>query len=324
MNAKQDHARGCLFGQLIGDALGSLVEFQSPDQISSRYPGGVRDMHDGGTWNTIAGQPTDDSEMALALARSIVENGRYDQNAAREAYIDWLNSGPFDIGNTVRAGLQGTPNYESQANGALMRISPLGIFTSGIDEDRTARYAREDAWITHPNEVTQDANVVFVLTVAQSINKQLTPPEAFEYAENISAELHLVDSVRQALVDARDAPPATFLRSQGWVLIALQNAFYQLLNQESFEEALVDTVGRGGDTDTNAAICGALLGAVHGLSAIPARWVEIIRECKPESGSPGVNRPRPRRFWPVDADTLADQLLVAETHGANAASDLGD
>lgn len=65
-------AQGCLLGQLAGDALGSLVEFQSPEEIRRSYPEGVRELADGGTWNTIAGQPTDDSEMAMLLARMLI------------------------------------------------------------------------------------------------------------------------------------------------------------------------------------------------------------------------------------------------------------
>jgi hypothetical protein len=60
-----ERAQGCLLGQLAGDALGSLVEFQTPEQIRREYPDGVQKLADGETWNTIAGQPTDDSEMAL-------------------------------------------------------------------------------------------------------------------------------------------------------------------------------------------------------------------------------------------------------------------
>ena len=62
-----NRAQGCLLGQLAGDALGSLVEFQSLEEIRRNYPGGVRELADGGTRSTIAGQPTDDSEMALLL-----------------------------------------------------------------------------------------------------------------------------------------------------------------------------------------------------------------------------------------------------------------
>lgn len=90
-----DRAQGCLLGQLAGDSLGSLVEFQAPDDIRREYPKGVREIADGGTWNTIAGQPTDDSEMALLLALMLADQGRYDPEEARKAYIFWLDSRPW-------------------------------------------------------------------------------------------------------------------------------------------------------------------------------------------------------------------------------------
>jgi ADP-ribosylglycohydrolase len=95
--ATLDRAQGCLLGQLAGDALGSLVEFQTPEQIRREYPSGIRELADGGTWNTIAGQPTDDSEMALLLACMLADQGRYDPEEARKAYLFWLDSGPFDL-----------------------------------------------------------------------------------------------------------------------------------------------------------------------------------------------------------------------------------
>jgi len=87
LETKQSRAQGCLLGQLAGDALGSLVEFQSPDEIRRGYPDGVREMADGGTWNTIAGQPTDDSEMALLLARMLVKIGSYAPEATVKIYL---------------------------------------------------------------------------------------------------------------------------------------------------------------------------------------------------------------------------------------------
>ena len=68
--ARVDRAQACLLGQVIGDSLGSLVEFKDADEIARLHPGGVRELADGGVYHTIAGQPTDDSEMALALART--------------------------------------------------------------------------------------------------------------------------------------------------------------------------------------------------------------------------------------------------------------
>ena len=72
----------------------------------------------------------------------------------------------------------------------------------------------------------------------------------------------------------------------------------------------MDTAMRGGDTDTNAAICGALLGAVHGRNAVPGQWVESLLKCRPAAGQPNVLRhPRPECFWPVDALELAERLV---------------
>ena len=99
------------------------------------------------------------------------------------------------------------------------------------------------------------------------------------------------------------------MTQQGWVLIALRNALWQLLHAPTLEEAVIDTVGRGGDTDTNAAICGALLGAVHGLDAVPDRWVDGVLDCRTEEGAPGVSQPRPPCFWPIDALELAEILI---------------
>jgi ADP-ribosylglycohydrolase len=73
----EERAQGCLLGQLAGDGLGSLAEFQSPEEIRRKYQECVRDLADGGTWNTVGGQPTDDSKMRLLLVRMFAERGTY-------------------------------------------------------------------------------------------------------------------------------------------------------------------------------------------------------------------------------------------------------
>ena len=80
---------GILYGQLIGDSLGSLVEFQSAAEIAAAYPDGVRELQDGGVFRLSAGQPTDDSEMALAMARSIIRMGGYDAQDVLDSYRRW-------------------------------------------------------------------------------------------------------------------------------------------------------------------------------------------------------------------------------------------
>lgn len=286
--ARLRRAQGCLLGQVAGDALGSQVEFRPPDP-------GVSGLVDGGTWDTIAGQPTDDSELALALARSLVAHGGFRRDAVFGAYRAWLWSGPFDVGNTTRRALEGSADPASEANGSLMRASPLGIVGR-------ADWAREDSSLTHPNAVCGDACAAFVAAIAAGI----ATGDARTSYDAAVAEAR-TDAVRDALRRAESRPPDDY---QGWVLNALQNAFHRLLRSPSLEAALLDTARAGGDTDTNAAIAGALLGAVHGRDAVPLAWRQLVLTCRPLEGAPGVRRPRPREYWPVDLLELSERLLL--------------
>jgi ADP-ribosylglycohydrolase/fructose-1,6-bisphosphatase/inositol monophosphatase family enzyme len=319
-------AQGCLLGQLVGDSLGGLVEFKSLAAIRKEYPQGCRDLKDGGTWGILAGQPTDDSELALMLARTIVHAGRYDANAALDAYVHWYRSGPFDIGGTIgralRAAASAHPgpdrvvraghsaNGPSESNGSLMRVSPLGILGAGRP-DQAAAWAREDSRLTHPNQVCQDACAVFVSALATAIAHGVSPESTYAAALAEAAKPGVHVDVLQAVKDASSAPPKDYTSQMGWVLIALQNALYHLLHATTLEEGVVDTVMRGGDTDTNGAIAGALLGAVHGRRGVPARWVEAVLTCRPlPPATAGNAHPRPVEFWPVDVLELAEALLA--------------
>jgi ADP-ribosylglycohydrolase len=310
LEALLDRAQGCLLGQLAGDALGGLVEFQSAADIRKGYPDGVRELADGGTWNTIAGQPTDDSEMALMLARCLVGEGSFRPESVREAYRSWLDSSPFDCGGTVSSGLRGRPNSASQANGALMRISPLGIFGVGEDIQRVAEWARQDAALTHPHPVCLQANALYAAAIARAIQSGCSPATLYASVLTWAHEWEVEPALLAAVERAALAPPQDYVGQMGWVLIAFQNALWQLLYAPTLEEGVVDTIMRGGDTDTNAAICGALLGAVHGRAAVPAQWQEKLLNCRPEAGRRGVHRPRPECFWPVDALVLAGRLVT--------------
>lgn len=322
-------AQGCLLGQLAGDSLGSLVEFETAAAIAARYPdGGPRDLADGGTFDTIAGQPTDDSELALLLARTLVQESGYREEAAARAYAWWLSTRPFDVGNTIRRALSAvTPDDiekrraadaaraaadpASKANGALMRIAPLGIWAHRLSVEDTLELARADARLTHPNPSCTDASAIFAATLAYAVRDEPDPAEAYAFACSLAKDEKAAPDVLEALRRASDSPPEDFLTQAGYVVVALHNAFHRLLRAPSLERALVDTVRSGGDTDTNAAICGALLGAVHGRDAIPLRWRKMLLTCRPvRSSDPAlaIRRPRPEALWPVDALSLAERL----------------
>jgi ADP-ribosylglycohydrolase/fructose-1,6-bisphosphatase/inositol monophosphatase family enzyme len=308
-------AQGCLLGQVAGDSLGGLVEFDAADEVRRQHPDGPRRLVDGGRWDILAGQPTDDSEMALALARTIVARGGFEREAAGDAYRAWLRSSPFDVGGTVSAALRDRPNPASQANGSLMRASPLGVHAHAMTPALAAELARQDSSLTHPNPVCGDAAAALVVAIAHAVREGDGPEGAFRAAEEWARDAGAALLVREALEAARhEAPRCDTPGSEGWVRIALQNAFHELANAPGLEEGVVATVRRGGDTDTNAAIAGALLGAVHGRDAVPAQWRSMVLSCRPLP--PRARRPRPRACWPVDVLEIAERLLLAGARDA--------
>ncbi len=309
--ARLSRAQGCLIGQLAGDNLGALVEFMNPPDISRKYPQGIHCMVDGGTWDILAGQPTDDSEMALALARTLAADARYVKDHVLAAYVRWYDSHPFDCGNTVAAALRGIPNTDSQANGALMRISPLGIFCAGkgLSEEEVDRIVAEETGLTHPNQVCVAVNQLYVKAIKAAIEEGLSVEDLYQriigWARSLTSEGPLLDWT----LEAEFNHPDSYTRQMGWVRIAWQNAVYQLLHATTVEQAIADTISHGGDTDTNAAICGALLGSVYGVESMPVQWIGCIESCCPAVGDRRVHRPRPQVYWPNDAFRIAHDLL---------------
>ncbi|QCQ23497.1 ADP-ribosylglycohydrolase family protein [Desulfoglaeba alkanexedens ALDC] len=145
--------------------------------------------------------------------------------------------------------------------------------------------------------------------IAHAIRQGCDSRDLYEQSVTWAEDMKVDGSLLEVVRGPAESPPADYVRHQGWVLTAFRNALWQLLHATNLEEAVVDTVMRGGDTDTNAAICGAILGAVHGRDAVPHQWVDSLLNCRPAAGQPNVHRPRPECFWPVDALELAERLL---------------
>jgi ADP-ribosylglycohydrolase len=317
-----DRALGCLLGMVVGDSLGSQVEFQDARTIRARYPDGVRDLAESPVWRTLAGQPTDDSELGLVLARSLVRTGRYDPEDAASAYGHWYASGPFDIGGTTALAFgaaagaaankaetaRRAADRNSQSNGSLMRIAPIGVWAA--DPDEAAAAADMDSALSHPHPVCRAACAAFAAAIAAALAGADRPgmmATALRIARQAGDDAAPVVRVLQQ-AEARVAP-AEFQHQMGWVLIALQNAFHHLAAGTNLEPALIETVGRGGDTDTNAAIAGALLGAADGRASFPVRWLLPVLTCRPDPALHG-KRPRPEAYWPDDLIDLTEALLA--------------
>jgi ADP-ribosyl-[dinitrogen reductase] hydrolase len=322
-----DRALGALYGLFIGDAWGSRFEFQTAEVIArtprERFQGlGASDVH-----RTISGQPTDDGELALSLARCLVEVGRFDARAVLEAYADWLESAPFDLGHTTASALDAAARarressdivaaarsaaaLESQANGATMRAAPLALAFTHASEADLDRAARDDAALTHPHPACLDANEVYLRTMRRLILAESSPEELVERACAEARDGRHHETVREALDSARLGPPEDSYTHMGFIGIALRHAFHALHTAENFETALGEVIAAGGDTDTNGAIAGALLGARFGASRIRTALRHEIRSARAIAGLEGVHRPRPMCLWPVDLEALAEALLA--------------
>lgn len=190
-----------------------------------------------------------------------------------------------------------------------MRVSPLGIFGATKGIANAARWASEDAELTHPHPICVQANILYVVALVLAIGGGHSPLEIYQQVKDWGSKNNFHPALMSVVSDAEFTPPQDYETQEGWVLVALQNAFYQALHARSAEEGIVETIMHGGDTDTNAAIAGALLGAIHGIEAIPGQWRDAVLNCRPSKDNQKAAHPRPEEYWPVDALELAEKLL---------------
>lgn len=297
----EDRLYGCLYGQLIGDALGTRYEFQTSNNVMNKLKEDIKNnflpILGGGPFSLQPGQVTDDSELALGLLHSIIEKGCYDKDDVAYRYRKWYLSGPFDIGNTTRRAFdQGSSynyivnsskaeNMDSLSNGCLMRASPMGMLGAFTTADKLKIICEQDCKMTNPNPICIEGTYVFCLAIREAI---LTGDRLKTY--NVAKKAATNPTIIRVLNDAYTKPDpiyfegkhvATDSQFMGLLLVALQNAFYELLHGHSFHNSLVNIIARGGDTDTNGCIAGSLLGALYGKSIIPNRWITSVNTINP-------------------------------------------
>lgn len=284
-----DRANGVLLGLACGDALGRPVEFASASEISAEH-GRLDEMVGHGTWNQPAGTITDDTEQALCIARSLVEQQDFDPADIADRFVAWYDSGPFDIGKMTMKALsrlkhgdawneagqhvwESSPEGQNAGNGSVMRSPPLAI-PYASDWDRLAEMSRHSSQITHADARCTEGCTVLNLTVAGLLEDGGTPLEdALDYV-GADAPDELVTALEPL---ARGDSPRT-LETSGYVVHSLQTALHDGIFADSAEEAIVTAVNRGGDTDTIGAIAGAVAGARFGASSLPDRWLRAIGE----------------------------------------------
>ena len=286
--SREQRAVGCLLGLACGDALGRPVEFQSSTAIADQY-GRVDQMYGNGTHGQPAGTVTDDTDLAVALARSLAETGGFDAADAADRYVAWYESDPFDVGlmtsEAIRERRDGTEPTEAgqvvwerrseggnAGNGSLMRCAPLAVAIG--DDTARAEAAAADSRITHADPRCVESCVAF-LTALDRLLEGADTERAVDAALSTAADRDAPRAVRTALANATDEHAAQ-LETSGYVVHTLETALYDAVAAPDAEEAIVSAVSRGGDTDTLGAVCGAAAGARFGAEAIPDRWLDVL------------------------------------------------
>ncbi|MFD2182440.1 ADP-ribosyl-[dinitrogen reductase] hydrolase [Rhodoplanes azumiensis] len=265
-----DRALGAFLGLAVGDALGGTVEFMTKGEIATRY--GIHDRIVGGGWLRLAaGQVTDDTEMTLALGRSLIRKETLDLQDLCEEFARWLRSGPIDVGNTCRRGIrrfltegsvQG-PYFDGDAgNGAAMRILPVALATLGASETGAA-WCVAQCHTTHHHPLSDAAS----LTLVTMLHRLLA-----------GAGRDDVRDIADALVAQHrgfrfEVSPG---QSSAYVVDTLRTVLHFYFTTATFQDAVVKTVNQGGDADTTGAIVGMLAGATYGVDAIPASWLKRL------------------------------------------------
>lgn len=290
-----DRAAGVLVAAAAGDALGAGYEFGATCEPNSVV------MRPGVLTGRRAGSWTDDTDMAVCIARVVADGGDLDTEDGLEAvgagFLEWYASHPPDIGNQTRAVLSSASEPEGLAaaastyqetrpeaagNGSLMRTGPVALAHLG-DDEALARAARGVSSLTHAHERAGDACVLWCVAIDRAIR--------LGRLDGVRDGIDLLPAGRRAewtqTLDDAERLPLSDLWRNGFVVTALQAAWRavvctaQVHGPARLEAALRAAVGIGGDTDTVAAIAGALLGARYGAAAVPFEWRYRLRGWPP-------------------------------------------
>jgi ADP-ribosylglycohydrolase len=280
-----------LYGLAVGDALGVPVEFQPRGSFH------ITDMQGYGTHNQPPGTWSDDTSLTLCLADAL-SRGFAPDDIARN-FIKWRDEGAFtahgtvfDIGistakaiNRLKAGIApekaGCAGVTENGNGSLMRIAPLVFYLIDRPEVERFKITRTVSSITHAHAWSVAACYIYLEYLRKllgGMDKDVAYAELCRDFQDGSPYLEggTLDKFARILRKDIRALPESEIKSGGFVIDTLEAAFWCFLTTDTYRTAVLKAVNLGEDTDTTAAVTGALAGLSYGLDAIPSEWLENL------------------------------------------------
>lgn len=268
-----------LLGTAVGDALGvpfetklinnpALLEWDGKTYLGSEHH------------KLQPGQYSDDTQMSLMVAESLIKNRGFNPDDLSARYVDWMTSGRArGWGKTTLMAIQNLVAGKhwsesgiagSLGNGTAMRSAPFGVYFRN-DIYSLVNICKIDSAITHASEDAEAGSIAIALAAAYAVNN-----DTDNLLEKICS--HLPDSKVKntiysldALISSEHINPSQALKVLGTkanVRETVPAALYCFLKIDNYQEAVVTAIKAGGDTDTTAAIVGALFGAKLGMKCI--------------------------------------------------------
>jgi len=293
-----DAAPAVLVGTAVGDSLGMPFESYS-DEVHPGLAEWNGEYTEGAHHKLPAGSFTDDTEMSIALAESLIEKFAFDPADVAARYLAWSKGTPHGMGGTTRKAMKALAGGKSWkesgvvladptaiGNGTAMRCAPLGVV---FRRDALVPCLRTDAEITHRHVEAAAASQAVGLVVAAVIGstRPLESVDMLEYAAD-AARHGLPETLVSAGLDKavqlckKNLPPAdavAVLGRRGNAAQTVSSALYcAAYHSDNFIEGVWAAVRGGGDTDTRGAITGAVLGARNGELGIPPRFLKGLHE----------------------------------------------
>lgn len=288
----KERFKGCLMGLAVGDALGGKFEAQSADSIRARFPSAEQ----------LIAYPqeeiwyTDDTQMAIGVCEALIERGEIVEEVLCRTFVaNYLPSRGYGRGTrAVLDAMEQGHDYRQAAeqhfpggsfgNGAAMRVAPVGLVFHN-DRLRLWTQARLSALPTHHHPLGIEGAQLLALGVALCTGmEQFDRPNFFTALLNACESAEYRDKIKVA-ERVQSPNDLAGLGNRIEALYSVPTAIASFaLTPESFEATISNVILLGGDTDTLAAMAGALSGAYLGMSRLPARLVSFL-ESSPKGGA---------------------------------------
>lgn len=287
-----------VIGFAVGDAFGVPVEFTSR---SDRKNNLIKEMIGNGSHNVSEGTWSDDTSMTLATFDSIRECGNINYEDIMDKYCDWIVNSKytiegrvFGVGSTTSKALYnyyktkmnpiecGGRDENDNGNGSLMRMLPIVYYLHYIDLDYETKIEiiKSYSSLTHGHEVSILGCTIYYDYMSYLL-KGLDKVDAYleldieKYREYFSEDS--IERYRRILKHELKELGEDEIKSTGYVVDTLEAAIWVTLNTNTYEEAIIEAVSLGDDTDTIGAITGSMVGTIYGIESIPDRWLSKLK-----------------------------------------------